>query len=131
MSTQISNLGKKSKGEEKDLAANRQTSCEEEVGNVHSVRVIGLDHLQRDYAAICNMQMRIRPNVIVHFPQVFQTRLHDLLWLELLAWRYGLTMKALDEALIQARYSCVPDVLADILDFEYFPSPMLTQGNGL
>ena len=61
--------------------------------------------------------------------QVYQARLHDLLWLELLTWRYGLSMKALDEALIQSRDCFVPDLLSDILDFEYVPSKTLSQGN--
>ena len=69
-------------------------------------------------------------STICSFPllQVFQARLHDLLWLELQAWRYGHSMKSLDEALIQSRETRVPDILSDILDFEYVPCPALSQG---
>ena len=62
---------------------------------------------------------------------MYQARLHDLLWLELLAWRYGLSMKALDETLIQCRECFVPDVLSDILEFEYVPSKKLAEGSCL
>ena len=38
-------------------------------------------------------------------------------------------MKALDETLIQCRECFVPDVLSDILEFEYVPSKKLAEGS--
>jgi hypothetical protein len=60
--------------------------------------------------------------------QVYKARLHDLLWLELLAWRYGLSMKAMDATLIMCRENLVPEVLGEVLDFEYCPTVDLVSG---
>lgn len=37
-------------------------------------------------------------------------------------------MKETDEALMQSRFDFVPDLLADILEYEYVPSLKLSRG---